>query len=242
MGSFVRRLFSMLAVIILMIGTTALLAVPQLVASLAENLSNTPANTRTLLIVAAVAIDVMLAAVLVRILRPRKKDELMVRARGAKTQVSVDSVQRQINARVAQVSDVLHVHTDVEVTKGGASVEMHVRTRPDIMIPEKQKELARVLRLLVEKQMGLRLSGEPIIHIALATDEFDTADHVTAMFETPQAAPMVPIAESTYTEVTAAPARALPEPSPSAAGGAAPVEQPAAKPEEPWRAFLLEDD
>lgn len=231
MGKLLRRFFSLLAVLILMIGVTALFAAPQLVANLAQNLSATSGGTRTALIVAAVVIDLLLAAVAVRIIRPPKKDELMVRTRGAKTQVSVDSVQRQINTRIAQVSDVLHVHTDVEVTKGSARVELHVRTRPDIMIPEKQKEIGRVLRQLVEKQMGLRLASDPLIHIALATDEFDTTDRVTSVMEPTPATTYMPVTESTYTEVPAE-RRALPEPAPRAAAEA----------EEPWRSFLLEDD
>ncbi|GAB4572220.1 MAG: hypothetical protein Kow0077_11000 [Anaerolineae bacterium] len=258
MGNFFKRLLSMLAVLILMVVTTAVLATPQLVADLATRLSEeTPATTRTMMVVAALVIDLVLAAVLVRIIRPRKEDELQVRARGAKAKVSLDSVQRQINARIAQVSDVLHVHTDVEVTSGAASVELNVRTRPDIVIPEKQKEISRVLRQLVEKQMGLRLAGEPIIHLALATDEFDTTDHVTTIVEPATAGTPAAIAATSYTEVEAeeAPppvARALPERASEAPQEAAAetqaaseeTEQAPSEPEqdEPWRAFLLEDN
>jgi hypothetical protein len=272
MLNFLRRLLSLMAVVILMVGVTALLAAPQLVARLAESLQNTPANTRTILILAAVVIDLLLAAVAVRILRPPQKTELLVHARGARARVSLDSVQRQINTRIAQVSDVLHVHTDVEVNNGGARVELNIRTRPDIVIPEKQKEIARVLRQLVEKQMGLRMIGEPVIHLALATDEYDTTDHVTAVMEPAAEPPYVAIPASAYSEVVEVPsraARALPQPAaqpqtepvaplsaaplsgaPTAAGEAlasvGTADEEGAAPEleepEPWRAFLLEDD
>lgn len=239
MGNLIRRFFALLAVVILMIGVTALFAAPQVVVQVAQGLGDTPAGTRTLLIVAAIVIDLLLLAVAVRIIRPQNKEELTVRTRGATTKVSLDSVQRQINTRIAQVSDVLHVHTDVEVTNGSASVELHVRTRPDIMIPEKQREIGRVLRQLVEKQMGLRLASDPLIHIALATDEFDTTDRVTAVMEPDAEHAYMPIAESAYTEV-APERRALPEPS---ADRALPEGRESERqPEEPWRAFLLEDD
>ncbi len=239
MGNLIRRFFSLLAVVILMIGVTALFAAPQVVVQVAQSLGDTPAGTRTLLIVAAIVIDLLLLAVAVRIIRPPNKEELMVRTRGATTKVSVDSVQRQINTRIAQVSDVLHVHTDVEVTNGSARVELHVRTRPDIMIPEKQREIGRVLRQLVEKQMGLRMASEPLIHIALATDEFDTTDRVTSVMEPDAAHTYMPIAESAYTEV-APETRALPEP--SAPQAQSETEKAERQPEEPWRAFLLEED
>lgn len=239
MGNLIRRFFALLAVVILMIGVTALFAAPQVVVQVAQSLGDTPTGTRTLLIVAAIVIDLLLLAVAVRIIRPQNKEELMVRTRGATTKVSVDSVQRQINTRIAQISDVLHVHTDVEVTNGSASVELHVRTRPDIMIPEKQREIGRVLRQLVEKQMGLRLASDPLIHIALATDEFDTTDRVTAVMEPDTAQTYMPIAESAYTEV-APETRALPEP--SASRPQAEAQEAERQPEEPWRAFLLEED
>ncbi len=257
MRNFIKRLATMLAVVLLLIGVTALLAAPRLVIDLAARVEAAPAGTRTALIVAAVLIDLLLVAILVRLLRPPRKDGLVVRARGARAEVSVDSVQRQINTRIAQVSDVLAVQTGVEVTQeGAAKVEMNVRTRPDIVIPEKQKELGRVLRQLIEKQMGLRLAGDPVIHIALATDEFDTADRVTTVVQ-PIAAPAEAAyaslpATASYTEVAAEhvehPALAEPpaSPAPPPPAPSAPVEAPEETPpapeeDEPWRAFLLED-
>ncbi len=255
MRDFVKRLAAMLAVILLLIGITALLVAPQLVIDLANRVQAAPAGTRTALVIAAVLIDLLLIAVLVRIMRPPRRDGLVVRARGARAEVSVDSVQRQINTRIAQVSDVLDVQTGVEVTQeGAAKVEMNVRTRPDIVIPEKQKELGRVLRQLIEKQMGLRLAGDPVIHIALATDEFDTADRVTTVVQ-PIAAPAearyTPLpATASYTEVTAEHAGPAEQPAQAAAVAgepavpAAPVdiaEDTQEVEDEPWRAFLLED-
>lgn len=271
MKNFLKRLAAMLAVIAVLISVTALLVAPQLVIDLAGRVQAAPSGTRAILVVVAVLVDLLLIAVLVCIVRPPRKEGLVVRARGAKAEVSVDSVQRQINTRIAQVSDVLDVQTGVEVTQEGAArVEMNVRTRPDIVIPEKQKELGRVLRQLIEKQMGLRLAGDPIIHIALATDEFDTTDRVTTVVE-PIAAPSQPSyaslpATASYTEVAADHAGLVEQPAPAEAAASqppapppppAPAEQPApaeaaqeageeqpAIPEagdEPWRAFLLED-
>lgn len=233
---FITRLLVVIALIGMLVLMTLFLVTPQIIIDIATQLQEVPAINRALQIAVAVILDAALLMLIWRILRPRK-EELIVQARGAKTAVSADSVQRQINTRIAQVSDVLHVHTEVEVTKGAAQVTLNVRSRPDINIPDKQRELSRVLRQMVEKQMGLKLAGQPIIHIALATDEYDAADSVTTVIDDSQ--PTVEaIAASTYSPPPPPrignlnqPSRSLPERS-----------SQADTKEEPWREFLLGDD
>jgi hypothetical protein len=235
MFTLLKRLFAITGIILIMVVVTAFLATPQVIVDLASRLDQSASSMRAIQVVAALLIDFMLIVVVYRLIRPRKAESLVVRARGAKAAVSIDSVQRQINTRIAQVSDVLHVHTEVDVQKGSASVTLNVRTRPDIVIPEKQKELSRVLRQLVEKQMGLRLAGPPVIHLALATDEFDAMDRVTTVVE--------PIAEAQKApQYASLPEKASYTEMEIAEEEADPVAEQVSPAKEPWRDFLLGDN
>ncbi len=240
---FLRRSLVVLGIVLLLVILNLFLLAPQTVIDLVSRLRDASPFARTLQVVVAVILDALLIVLLYRLIRPGRTPGLMVRMRGARAEVSLDSVQRQINARIAQVSDVLDVQTEVEIENAGASVTLNVRTRPDIIIPEKQKEITRVLRQLVEKQMGLKLAGTLVIHITLASNQFEPEDRVTTVVE---AIPH-PVMEPRYTSLPATTYAALAaEEMPSAA---APVvmapEPPAPEPapeEEPWRAFLWGDD
>lgn len=199
---FIKRLLSTLGLIVVMVVVTALLAAPQLIADAATQLANSAPPVRMGMLVAALVADLILLAVIIRIVRPARRDGLSVRARGAKTEVSLGSVQREINTRIAQVADVLAVHTEVVEENGKARVALRVRTRPDIIVPEKQKELLRVLRQLVEKQLGLRLAGQPTVHIALSPEEFEstnqTATLITDSYITREPSPRYSLPTGTY--------------------------------------------
>ena len=164
--SLIRRVLLALGVLLLVLGVTVLLTAPQLIADLLAGLNAVPRAVRILL---AVLIDALLLVALGRQLRQKPTEGLVVRARGVKAEVNIDSVQRQLNARVEEVADVLAVQTEVAADNGNARIALRVRTRPDIVVPEKQKDITRVLRQVVEKQLGLRLAGAPVVHIALDT-------------------------------------------------------------------------
>lgn len=163
---FLNRLLTLVGVILLVLAITVLLAAPQALADLVNRIHDIQPLVRVLL---AVLLDALLLTWLYRRLSIRPREGLVVRARGVKAEVNIDSVQRQINTRVDEVADVIAVQTEVLAEKGGAQITLHVRTQPDIVVPEKQKEITRVLKQVVEKQMGLRLAGPPVIHIALDT-------------------------------------------------------------------------
>jgi hypothetical protein len=169
----ISRLLYTLGIILLVLAVTLLLTAPQVVADLVLRINRLQVAFRILL---AVLIDVLLLAMLYGRLRAKPVEGLVVRARGVRAEVNIDSVQRQINARVEEVADVLAVQTEVAADNGNARIALRVRARPDIVVPEKQKEINRVLRQVVEKQLGLRLSGSPIIHIALDLQELPLAE------------------------------------------------------------------
>lgn len=243
-----RRLLMILGLVLAIVIVTVLLVLPGAIVDFATQVRDSPASTRTLMLAVAVLIDAVLLYMAYRLIRPTRQEMLYVRARGARTELSVDSAIRQIDTRIAQVSDVVHVHAEVDVEKGNAHVTLNVRARPDITIPEKQKELARVLRQLVEKQMGVRLASEPLIHLALATDEYSSSDMMTTVVE-PMDDTYTTISEAQYTDaaphqLAARPANALPAPQPARSqddmeGSTISERQ---KEDEPWREFLLGDD
>ena len=239
MLNFLRRIVIALGLLVVVAGVTLFLVTPTVIIDLATRLNEATALMRTVQAVIALLVDALLLVVIYRVLRPVRDEMLIVRARGAKAAVSIDSVQRQINARLSQVSDVLDVQNEVEVEKGSASVTLYVRTRPDIRIPEKQKEINRVLHQLVEKQMGLRMAGPPVLHLALAAEEFGPGDHVTTVVEPLNEATAeatytaAALPATTYTESSAPAPRALNAPAASQSGG---------QEKEPWQDFLLGDD
>jgi hypothetical protein len=226
-----RRILTIIGIVLIMLVVTLFLAAPQIIVDLATRLYESSPALRAMQVLAALLIDALLITVIYRIIRPPLDPGLVVHARGAKAKVSTDSVQRQINARIAQVSDILDVQAEVEVEGSAARVTLNIRTRPDINVPEKQREVSRILRQLVEKQMGLKLAGLAVIHMTLATDEYTSGDQVTTVVD--------PVAEPQYTAAyeeldSGTPARnALP------AQASRPREKEG---EEPWRAFLLGDD
>jgi len=176
MWNLLKKALYVLGLLALAVVITILLVSPQIVVDFATRLATAEPVLRAVQVVIAVLVDAILIAIIYRTLFPGRIEGLTVRARGARTAVSLDSVQRQINTAVAQVSDVLAVQSDVVADQGNVRLALRVRTRPDIIVPEKQKEINRVLRQVVEKQLGLRLAGPAVIHIALSADEYETTE------------------------------------------------------------------
>ncbi len=259
----INRLLAILGIILLMLTVTAFLAAPQLILDIATRLNDASLPMRVLQLLVALLIDALLISLIYRLLRPQRSEGLMVRVRGARTEVSIDSVQRQINARVNEVPDVIAAQAEVAAENGNARISLRVRARADIVVPEKQKEITRVLKQLVEKQLGLRLAGPPIVHINLVEEEegeAPAAAEPTAAIELPPAPRPVPEAKPSP------PPRPEPEPAAPAAapsqeseeeeaagaeeadqrhleGPTMPLREEASEEqEEPWRAFLLGDD
>lgn len=166
---FVNRLLATLGLLLLILAVTALLVAPRWVAEVAARLIPATFLAQVAQVVMALVVDALLLLAIYRLWR-RGRGGLIVRARGAKAQVSIDSVQREIVTRIEEVPDVIGVQALVEDEWGKARVSLRVQARPDINIPEKQREISRVLHQLVEKQMGLRLSSAPSIHIGLVKE------------------------------------------------------------------------
>lgn len=261
MWNLLKKALYVLGLLALAVVITILLVSPQVVVDFATRLATAEPLWRAVQVVIAVLVDAILIALIYRMLFPGRIEGLTVRVRGARTAVSLDSVQRQINTAVAQITDVLAVQTDVVADQGNVRLALRVRTRPDIIVPEKQKEINRVLRQVVEKQLGLRLAGAAVIHIALSADEYETTEQRATLITDDY----IPAEPPRYAALTsrATPSEAPAEPVPQPAARVVPPveplgvvmdevatedeEMPAGPAEEkasdePWRAFLMNDD
>lgn len=238
---FLNRVLSIGGLILLMVAVTAFLVAPQVVIDLATSLNGDNVVVRVVQLVAALLIDALLALTVYRLIRPHEGEgRLRVRARGAKAAVSLDSVQRQITTRIGQVADVLAVQAEVIDEGGAAQVTLNVRTRPDVLVPEKKREIERVLKQVVERQLGLKLATPAQISIDLS------ADHLTRGETAIMDATYAPTPTTEVRDVT--PPRRVEKKQPelralAASSAVADEEESAYTPgEEPWRSFLLEDE
>lgn len=140
---------------------------------------------------------------------PRKPvNGLAVRARGAHTDVSIESARRLILNAVESVPDVVSANATVKAVNGKADVDMDVQvTGDDIHIPQKQKEISRALQQVINKQLGLRMRGEPRVHIYLQGETPPDSLAAPAASPLPAAAKPEPLRSAPVVKPVAAPAQ-----------------------------------
>jgi hypothetical protein len=112
---------------------------------------------------------------------PRKTTSggLAVKASGASTDVSVESARTLILNGVKNVKDVVSADVTVEAVSGKADVDLNVQvTGANIHVPNKQKEIDRALRQVINKQLGLQMRGKPRVHIFLQGESLPEPDPV----------------------------------------------------------------
>lgn len=168
---FFNRLLTTLGIVVFMLLITAFLVLPGVVIDLATNLNSANFLPRALQFVVALGLDALLALIVYRLWRTKPVDGLVVRSRNSRTAVNVDDVQRQLETRMAEIPGVSAVRVEVKPERGNADVTLYVTTGYDTVLPNKQKEISRAARKVLEKQLGLRLAGPPTIHIDMCGDE-----------------------------------------------------------------------
>jgi hypothetical protein len=117
-----------------------------------------------------VLVDAIIVVLLFRQLRGERRTTtnggLMVRAGGAITDVSIDSARERILRAVREVPDVTSATARVEAKRGRADVDLDVIVSGDtVNIPNKQKEIDRALRQVINKELGLQMAEHPRVHI-----------------------------------------------------------------------------
>jgi hypothetical protein len=166
--NFLRRIYLLLVSLLLIIVVTALLLSPETIISWVGSISEISSVIRILL---AVVFGLLLLALMYVQIRPdriRNMNGLMMRGSGAVTEVSVESARERILKAVSDVPDVISSEVDVKPINGKADIELQVVVYGhDVKLPVKQKEINRALKQVIDKQLGLRMAGQPRIHIRL---------------------------------------------------------------------------
>jgi hypothetical protein len=188
----VRRIIIVLVGISLAILVTVLLLNPDSISNLALNLGLTSPFIRLPL---AILIDVVILAVLAVLVRgeraPQPEGGLIVKAQGAIADISVDSARDRMLRAVREVPGVISAEATVKALRGKADVDMDVVvSRESSNLPEKQKEIDRALRQVLNKQLGLQMAGKPRVHIRM-----DGESTLTPSAELPAPAPVVTVVE-----------------------------------------------
>ena len=181
----VRRIIIVLVGISLAILVSVLLLNPETILSLSSNLNQTSALIRLPL---AILVDVVILAVIAILVRgeraPQHEGGLIVKAQGAIADISVDSARDRMLRAVREVPGVISAEATIKALRGKADVDMDVVVSRDSKnLPEKQKEIDRALRQVLNKQLGLQMAGKPRVHIRM--DGMDEQKPATLPAELP---------------------------------------------------------
>ncbi len=165
----IRKIIIVLVGLSLAILITVLLVNPDVIATLAQSLSSTSALIRLPLAILIDAVILAVLTILVRETRPaRPAGGLMVKAQGAIADVSVESATDRILRAVRNVPDVLSASATVKALHGKTDVDLDVVVaRASKSLPDKQKEIDRALRQVINKELGLQMAGKPRVHIRM---------------------------------------------------------------------------
>jgi hypothetical protein len=170
--NFLRRVYLLLLGLLLVIMVTLLLLSPQAVGSWVGSISELSPVVR---IAITVVVDLFLLALMYLQVRPdpgSKVNGLLMRGSGAVTEVSVESARERILKAVNDVPDVISAEATVKPVRGKAEIEMQVVVMgDDVRLPNKQKDINRALRQVIDKQLGLQIAGQPRIHIRIHGEE-----------------------------------------------------------------------
>jgi hypothetical protein len=192
----VRRIIIVLVGISLALLVTVLLVMPDTILSLAVNLTSTNWLIRLPI---AILIDALILAIMVVLVRgerataTRFNGGLLVKAQGAAVDVSVESARERVLRAVRAVPDVLSADAVMKAVNGKADIELDVVvSRDSVNVPEKQKEIDRALRQVLNKQLGLQIAGKPRVHLRMGEDDVPaTPIVIPASVPTPVPPPVV---------------------------------------------------
>lgn len=150
---------------------TVLALVPEAIITVLESIQTLSLLLRLAFVV---AVNIVILVVLYLQLRVRRQPSsgLEVKAPGAFTDVNVESARMLILNAVNAVPNVATADATVEAVDGRADVDLHIQVAGrGVHIPQKQKEINRALRQVINKQLGLRMRGKPRVHISLESEQ-----------------------------------------------------------------------
>ncbi|MBZ0275875.1 MAG: hypothetical protein K8I60_07020 [Anaerolineae bacterium] len=245
MLNFLKRIYLVLVTFLLVLGIAAFLLAPGQVGGWLTS------SVVEMSFVVRVIVTVLLSGLLLALtyiqVRPAPSNHtgLVMKVSGAITDVSIESARDRILKAVEEVVDVVSAEADIKPVRGKADLELRVVVMGHgIKLPDKQKEINRALKQVINKQLGLQMAGRPRVHIQLYTDTPRSPAPVVTTPATPEkpAAPPVVSAPEPKPVTPPPPVETkAPEPEPKNGGGLfgwrrdrhvedkpAPVETPAA--------------
>jgi hypothetical protein len=164
----VRRVIAFLIGFLLLALLTVLLLVPESVSAFLIDLS---VVIRIALVILLYAIALFLVYQEFRLGERRQLKGLLVKAPGAVAALSVESARERVLAAIEKLPGVVGATGEVTARRGRAVIALHVIVdAQDINLPEKQKEINRTLKQVIEKQLGLRMAGSPTVQISLGDE------------------------------------------------------------------------
>lgn len=193
----------MFSEILLIIAVTAFLMLPEYVIGIIEILGGLNYWLR---VVIALIINLLIVLAVFSQLRGAERyrgRELLVQMGDSNTTVTVESLRQRVQRAVQDLTDIEIVEAEVKGRRGHALISMEVTTSKDeVNIPEKQREIDRVIKQVAVKQMGIKLAEPAIINIRLACDAKDIAAEAGENAPSQKQQPVSPAT----TPVTASPA------------------------------------
>lgn len=166
--NFLGRILLLLLTILVIAVLTVFLLSPTTIGNWSGNISEISPVLR---VIVAVLLDLVLLVLLFTQFRAARQPEstgLMMRATGTVTEVSVESARDRILKAISDVPDVVSVDAQVQPVRGRADIELDVEVLgEDVRLPDKQKDIDRALKQVINKQLGLHMAGRPRVHIRL---------------------------------------------------------------------------
>ncbi len=219
---FLKNAAVVIAGVLVLAVITVLLLAPDTVSRAFASISEINIALRAAVMVALNALVLLLMYLRVR-RRGVPVEGLVVQAQGALANVEVESVRVIVLDAVNDVPGVLSSEAVIRAVHGQADIQMDVNiASAAVNIPQKQKEINRVLRQVINKQLGLRMHGRPRVNIRLE------GPVSTAQTKEPTSAPALVVSPPPAEKL---PAEKLPASKPAAE--AEPPAPPAASADEP---------
>lgn len=173
MREFLIRVRIILILLFFMVLVTILFIFPGQVADFAQALDDQDTLIRILMGLTAILADVGMGFLVFReleqIRHPGSGDGLTVRSREANVQVSVQSVQSNLDSHLKQIEGLHTVNTRVASQQGRVSIKLDITADDSVDIRKKIKEINKEIEQVVENQMGVRVAGKPVINLQLST-------------------------------------------------------------------------
>jgi hypothetical protein len=207
MSNYLRELFRLLpgvlGAIFIGVMATLFLVFPRVVNWLADRLGNMgdPLDVGQALIHWAVALLINVVLLYYFVFRPLQRLRQSRRAQGlivgrgqGIAYVDTESSRQQVYSAVAALPAVQRVEVTVGNNQGRADVQLNVLVDREINAAKKKQEIRREIKKVVEDQLGVGLSGEPVINIRLTSLGTDIPYAVTteAPYTPPPARPAPP--------------------------------------------------